>query len=147
MANPLKQLAGETAIYGFSTILARIINFLFVPMYTRTLTTESYGVVTEFMAYIAVLQVMLVLGLETGCFRFANKEGEDPHKIYSNALAAVTGLSLAFLAAMLVFAKPISSALGYDGYQAVIIYVGGILASDSITAILFAQLRQEHKAV
>ncbi len=147
MANPLKQLAGETAIYGFSTILARIINFLFVPMYTRTLTTESYGVVTEFMAYIAVLQVMLVLGLETGCFRFANKEGEDPHKIYSNALAAVTGLSLAFLAAMLVFAKPISSALGYDGYQAVIIYVGGILASDSITAILFAKLRQEHKAV
>lgn len=147
MANPLKQLAGETAIYGFSTILARIINFLFVPMYTRTLTTESYGVVTEFMAYIAVLQVILVLGLETGCFRFANKEGEDPHKIYSNALAAVTGLSLAFLAAMLVFAKPISSALGYDGYQAVIIYVGGILASDSITAILFAKLRQEHKAV
>ena len=30
MSNPLKQLAGETAIYGLSTILARIINFLFV---------------------------------------------------------------------------------------------------------------------
>ena len=29
MGNPLKQLAGETAIYGLSTILARIINFLF----------------------------------------------------------------------------------------------------------------------
>ena len=66
MANPLKQLAGDTAIYGLSTILARIINFLFVPFYTRLLTTESYGVVTEFMAYIAVLQVILVLGLETG---------------------------------------------------------------------------------
>src|SRR5574344_2813027 len=44
MANPLKQLAGETAIYGLSTILARIINFLFVPFYTRLLTTASYGV-------------------------------------------------------------------------------------------------------
>ena len=31
MANPLKQLAGETAIYGFSSILARVLNFLFVP--------------------------------------------------------------------------------------------------------------------
>ena len=79
MANPLKQLAGQTVIYGLSTILARIINFLFVPIYTRLLTPESYGVVTEFMAYIAVLQVVLVLGLETGCFRFANKEGVDPH--------------------------------------------------------------------
>ena len=55
MANPLRQLAGETAIYGLSTILARIINFLFVPFYTRMLTTASYGVVTEFMSYIAVL--------------------------------------------------------------------------------------------
>ena len=55
-------------IYGLSTILARIINFLFVPIYTRLLSPESYGVVTEFMAYIAVLQVVLVLGLETGCF-------------------------------------------------------------------------------
>ena len=64
MANPLKQLAGETALYGLSTILARVINFLFVPFYTRLLSTESYGVVTEFMAYIAVLQVVLVLGLE-----------------------------------------------------------------------------------
>ena len=53
MANPLKQLAGQTMIYGLSTILARIINFLFVPIYTRLLTPESYGVVTEFMAYIA----------------------------------------------------------------------------------------------
>ena len=68
MANPLKQLAGETVIYGLSTILARIINFAFVPIYTRLLTQASYGVVAEFMAYIAVLQVILVLGLETGCF-------------------------------------------------------------------------------
>ena len=93
MANPLKQLAGETAVYGLSTILARIINFLFVPFYTRLLTTASYGVVTEFMAYIAVLQVVLVLGLETGCFNFANREGVNPRKVYSNALAAVFGTS------------------------------------------------------
>ena len=33
--NPLKQLAGESAIYGFSSILARVLNFLFVPIYTR----------------------------------------------------------------------------------------------------------------
>ena len=147
MANPLKQLAGETAIYGLSTILARIINFLFVPIYTRLLTTESYGVVTEFMAYIAVLQVVLAMGLETGCFKFANKEGVDPRKVYSNALAAVTGLSLAFLAVMVAFSGPISSALGYGGYRSVVIYLGGILACDSVTAILFAKLRQEHKAL
>ena len=147
MANPLKQLAGETAIYGFSSILARVLNFLFVPIYTRTLSQVQYGVVTEFMAYIAILQVVLVLGLETGCFRFANKEGEDPRKVYSGALLAVFGLNLAFLAAMVAFSDPISAALGYAGYKRLIWYVAGILFCDSLTAILFAKLRQEHKAV
>ena len=147
MANPLKQLAGETAIYGLSSILARVLNFLFVPIYTRMLTQVQYGVVTEFMAYIAILQVVLVLGLETGCFRFANKEGEDPRRVYSGALLTVFGLNMAFLACMVAFSGPISAALGYEGYRSLIIYVASILFCDSITAILFAKLRQEHKAV
>ena len=147
MANPLKQLAGQTVIYGLSTILARIINFLFVPIYTRLLSPESYGVVTEFMAYIAVLQVVLVLGLETGCFRFANKEGVDPKKVYSNAFVTVFCISATFLALMIAFASPIASLLGYEGYQSCIMYMGGILALDAVTAILFAKLRQENKAL
>ena len=147
MANPLKQLAGQTVIYGLSTILARIINFLFVPIYTRLLTPESYGVVTEFMAYIAVLQIVLVLGLETGCFRFANKEGVDPRKVYSSAFVTVFCVSATFLALMIAFAQPIASALGYEGYQSCIMYMGGILAMDAVTAIMFAKLRQESKAL
>ena len=147
MANPLKQLAGQTIIYGLSTILARIINFLFVPIYTRLLSPESYGVVTEFMAYIAVFQVVMVLGLETGCFRFANKEGVDSRKVYANAFVTVFCVSATVLALMIGFASPIASALGYEGYEACIKYIGGILSLDAITAILFAKLRQESKAL
>ncbi len=147
MANPLKQLAGQTVIYGLSTILARIINFLFVPIYTRLLSPESYGVVTEFMAYVAVLQVVLVLGLETGCFRFANKEGVDPKKVYSSAFVTVFCVSATFLALMIAFAGPLSSLLGYAGYESCFMYMGGILSLDAVTAILFAKLRQESRAL
>ncbi len=147
MANPLKQLAGETAIYGLSTILARIINFALVPIYTRVLTQSNFGVVTELMSWIGVFQVVLVLGLETGCFKFASREGADSRKVFGNAFAAVFCSSALMLAVTLAFATPISSALGYDGYEAVIKYMGGILALDAITAILFAKLRQEHKAL
>ncbi|MGN0188228.1 MAG: lipopolysaccharide biosynthesis protein [Candidatus Cryptobacteroides sp.] len=147
MANPIRQLASETAIYGLSTILARIINFLFVPFYTRLLTTASYGVVTEFMAYIAVLQVVLTMGLETGCFKFASRAGTDSDSVFTNALSAVSGLSFAVLAILIAFSGPIAGGLGYGGYENCIMYVGGILCIDSITAILFAKLRQEHKAL
>lgn len=147
MANPLKQLAGETAIYGLSTILARIINFALVPVYTRVLTQADYGVVTELMSWIALLQVVLVLGLETGCFRFANREGSDSRKVYGSAFVTVFGVSASFLALCIAFANPIAGALGYDGFGSVIMYMGGILAMDSVTAIIFAKLRQEHKAL
>lgn len=147
MANPLKQLAGETAIYGLSTILARIVNFLLVPLYTRVLIDSDYGVVTEFMAYIAILQVALVLGLETGCFRFASREGVNQKAVFSNAFLTVSSLCTLFLLCMVLFSKPISSGLGYEGFSNVIIYVGAILAIDCSTAILFAKLRYEHKSI
>lgn len=147
MANPIKQLAGETAIYGLSTILARIVNFLLVPLYTRVLTTTDYGVVTEFMSYIAVLQVVLTLGLETGCFRYASKDGVDKQSVFGNAFLSVTGLCLLFFACMALFSGDLASGLGYEGHSNIIVYVSAILALDCPMAIIFAKLRHEHKAL
>ncbi|NLB67241.1 MAG: polysaccharide biosynthesis protein [Bacteroidales bacterium] len=147
MANPLKQLAGETAIYGLSTILARIVNFLLVPLYTRVLVQSDYGVVTEFMAYIAILQVVLMLGLETGCFRFASGEGVDKRFVFSTAFVIVSLLSLIFFLGTSLFAGNIASGLGYEGFSNIIIYVAAILAIDCSTAIVFAKLRYKHKAL
>jgi len=145
-ANPLKKLAGETAIYGFSTILARVINFVFVPIYTYNLSKANYGIATEFLAYIAILQVIFTLGLETGCFRFANKS-DQPSKVFSNALITTGGLSLIMLLLFSIFSGDIAGWLGYENYSRVIIYVAGILTMDSVTAILFAKLRFENRPV
>lgn len=147
MGSPLKKLAGETAIYGFSTILARMVNFFFVPMYTRVLSTGEYGFSSEILSYVAMLQVVLVLGLETGCFKFANHPNiENPEKPFSTAFITVLITSFFFFAFMFLFSNPFARAMGYDGYGKMIIYVGGILALDSITAILFARLRFFQKA-
>ena len=159
MANLIKKLAGETAIYGLSTILARMLNFLIVPLYTRVLATDNYGSYTEIMSYIAVLQVVLVLGLETGCFRFAtNGRGAQPSASeptqsasaeqlpFSTALFTVLSISLLFFGVLALFATPISNAMGYEGYSKMVIYSGGILALDAICAILFARLRFMQKA-
>jgi O-antigen/teichoic acid export membrane protein len=103
--NPLRRLAGETAIYGLSSILARFINFVFVPIYTRVLSTSQYGLATEVLAYIAILQVILTLGLETGCFRYANKH-DKPDEVFSNALVTVGSLSLIVLAGLTIGSVP-----------------------------------------
>ena len=145
--NPLKQLAGETAIYGLSTILARFVNFMLVPVYTNVLTTSDYGVVTEFMSYIALLQVVLVMGLETGCFRYASKEGVCPRSVFSNAFMSVLSLCLLFFGCTALWSGDIAAGMGYEGHANIIIYVAAILALDCPLAIVFAKLRHEHKAL
>ena len=147
MANPLKQLAGETAIYGLSSILAKVVNFLLVPLYTAVLTRAQYGVVTEFMAYIAIAQVVLTLGLETGCFRFASKEGGDSDKVFSNAFITVLGICLLFFCGVSLFADGISSALGYEGFSNMVVFTTATLLLDCPAAIIFARLRFDHKAL
>ena len=52
----LKKLASETAIYGLSSIVGRLLNYLLVPMYTRIFAQGEYGVVSELYAWVGVLQ-------------------------------------------------------------------------------------------
>ena len=145
-SNPLKKLAGETAIYGFSTIFARFINFIFVPIYTYKLSTDNYGIATYFLAYIAILQVLFTLGLETGCFRFANKSA-NPKLVFSNALLTTTIASGLFFAVTSIYNQEIAGMLGYEGFGFVIVYVAAILMIDSVTAILFARLRFQGRPI
>ena len=71
----MKRLAGETAIYGVSSIVGKFLNWMLVPMYTRVLATESdFGIVTNLYAWTALLMVILTYGMETGFFRFMNKK-------------------------------------------------------------------------
>ncbi len=141
----IKKLAGETAIYGTSTILARVVNFLFVPLYTREITTGSYGIFSEYFAYIVVLQVFLTFGLETGFFRYANKE-KDPKLVLTTTLTWISFLSILFFLFTFLGANQIAALFGRPEDSLCIMFIGATLCFDSITAILFARLRFEHKA-
>lgn len=142
--NPLKQLAGQTAIYGLSSIVARIINFFFVPLYTRMLTTGNYGLASELLAYIALLQVVLTFGMETGFFRFASKDKSRSEIIFSTALISLGATSLSFLLLIVVFSNQLSVFAEHPSIY--LIYAALILAIDCFTAILFAELRFKNKA-
>lgn len=69
----LRQLAGQTAIYGISSIVSRLLNYLLTPFLTRIMTTGEYGVITDMYALIPFAMVVLTMGMETGYFRFAGK--------------------------------------------------------------------------
>lgn len=146
MAN-FKTLAKDTAIYGLSSIIGRFLNYLLVPLYTYKISAASggYGVITNLYAYTALLLVILTYGMETTFFRFANKEGEDPKKVFSTILRMVGTTSLLFVALIIAFIGPISTALGYGDHPSYIWTMAVIVAMDAFQAILFSYLRYQQK--
>ena len=139
----LRTLAKDTAIYGLSSIVGRFLNYLLVPLYTAKLSAESggYGVITNVYAYTALLLVVLTYGMETTFFRFVNKEGEDPRRVYSTILISVGSTSLAFVALVLAFIGPVSSFMGYADHPSYVWTMTMTVAIDAFQCIPFAYLR------
>lgn len=144
--NPLRQLISQTAIYGLSSIVGRFLNYLLVPLYTYTFTTEQYGVVSEFYAYAGFFAVLLVWGLETGYFRFRRQEGLDNDAVYASALSFLVLINLIFLGAILAFKEPLADLLHYPDHPEYLLWFSIILTLDAITALPFARLRAENRA-
>ena len=148
MAKELKRLAKDTAIYGLSSIIGRILNWLLVPMYVRVLqSTGDFGIVTNLYAWTALLLIILTYGMETGFFRFINKEQQDPQQVYSTTLLSIGTTSILFLILGLSFLSPISSFLGYAETPAYVGMLIGIVALDAFTSIPFAYLRYANRPI
>ena len=145
----LKSLAKDTAIYGMSSIVGRFLNYLLVPLYTAKLTVESggYGVITNIYSYVALLLVILTYGMETAFFRFANKQDENPQRVYSSILISVGSTSLMFILLMLAFLPQVSSFIGYADHPEYVGVMAVCVAIDAFQTIPFAYLRHRKKAL
>lgn len=126
-----------------SSIIARFINFFFVPIYTRVLNPGNYGLASELLAYIALLQVILTFGLETGFFRFANKEKENAESLFSTASTWLLVTSAFFSLLIFAFSGSLSATMGHSTNYLLIVAL--ILSIDCFTAIYFAKLRFDNK--
>ena len=146
MAN-LKSVVKDTAIYGLSSIVGRFLNYLLVPLYTAKLSAASggYGVITNVYAYTALLMVILTYGMETTFFRYVNREGENPDKVYSTTMISVASTSLLFVLLVLLFLQPISSFMGYADHSSYIWVMAVTVAVDAFACIPFAYLRYKKR--
>lgn len=147
MMSQLKKLAGQTAVYGISSILGKTINFLLLPIYTAYLDKEALGSFTAIYAFIAFLNIIFTYGMETTYFRFATGKGLDPQKVFGQIQSLLITSSLSFGAILYFSAEPISLMLGYEGKSHLFRWVAWILAIDAVLAIPYAKLRKENKAL
>ena len=143
----VKSLVKDTAVYGLSSIVGRFLNWLLVPLYTICFAVEEYGVVTFMYSVVALVLVLLVYGLETGFFRFANHERwPDPLEVYSTSLISLIVSSSAFLVLVLVFLNPVSRWMECAANPEYVVIMAVCVALDVVMTIPYAYLRYRRRA-
>lgn len=147
----IKKLAGQTAVYGLSSIVGRLLNYFLVPLYTRIFSPAEYGVVSEMYAYATFFMVLYTYGMETAFFHFTEKNKRDssswsPEEVYGNGMFSLLFSSVFFSTLLILFSQIIATKLGYPNHSDYIRWFAWILALDAITSLPFARLRKEGRA-
>ncbi|MFO7723331.1 MAG: oligosaccharide flippase family protein [Bacteroidales bacterium] len=141
----LRQLAGQTAIYGVSSILGRLFNYLLVPIHTYNFINEQYGEVANMYAFAAILLVFLTYGLETAFFRFHNSSGKDP-VVFSTSFISIFFSTIVLVALVILNRGFFAFWLNVPNNPHFVTWFAVIVGMDAIVAIPYARLRALNKA-
>ncbi len=142
----LKKLAGDTMLYGMSTIVPRLLNWLLVTVHTRAFTEpEMLADNSQLYTYVVTLNVIYTFGMETAFFRYGSKK-ENQQQAFNQILSFVLVLGAVLSGVFIVFATPIIEAIGFPGKERLVMWLAIILFIDTLCAIAFVKLRANNQA-
>ena len=76
----IKQLAGESVIYGISRTTAKLIVIILIPIYARVFSPEEYGIVALIATLVSMLEMLFVLGLDNSSARWFYDTDDTAHR-------------------------------------------------------------------
>ncbi len=138
----LKRFFQDTFIYGFATVLPRLMNFILVGLHTDVLDRSEYAVNTTFYVWAAFFNVVLTYGMETAFFRYFST-AKDKAKVFSTAFITITCSTIFFFILVFIFREPIIEIV--DLQPQFFNYLLGILVLDTLVVVPFAFLRASNK--
>jgi len=87
--NKNRYLLKNTALYGISTFVTKLITFVMVPFYTYVLTKEQYGTVDIIFTTVNLLLPVLTLSIHLAVLRFALEKDSDKKLIFTYGILVV----------------------------------------------------------
>ncbi len=147
----IKKFAGQTAIYGLSTIISRLLNFVLTPVFVNVYPAKIFGTLTIMFSWASMLNAILAFGMETTFFRYLNKYENEKQKVYNNTFITVAALALVFLSFSSLFANDIAAWMqegkAVQDYATYVKYFIWILVADALAVIPFAKVRADEKPI
>jgi O-antigen/teichoic acid export membrane protein len=90
----LRHVSRHWLVYGLGSVANRVVGFLLLPLYTRYLTPEDYGIKAMVVAGVDMVGIFLSFGLRTAMIRFATDTdgGGVRREAVSTTLALFVGI-------------------------------------------------------
>jgi len=148
MKSSIKSLTKQTLVYGVGTIMARLVTFMLLPLYTNVMPAADYGLVALVFAFLGFMNHVYNYGLDSSVMRYYGSAETDTERreVYSSAIWMTLGSS--FILSLLVYglSHPLSRLLLSDpAYDDLLRYSAVILFFDCICRVPFALLRMEER--
>lgn len=147
----LKRFAGQTLIYGLSTVFSRLFNFILTPLFVKKYPVSVYGIFTNLYSWAAILNAILAFGMETTFFRYLQKNEKQKQKVFNNTFIVILFMVLLFVSSTMLYSKNISNwILPGNNVEDTATYVQlfiFILSADALAVIPFAKIRADGKAL
>ncbi len=109
----LRSLSKDSLIYGLGNASASVVSFLLLPLYTRFLNPEDYGILAVFTMYQSIIELSVSFGLSSGLFRYylMAKTEEEKREVLGTCFIIQVGLVVLLGAVLMGSSGLISSAL------------------------------------
>ncbi|MDQ3845070.1 MAG: polysaccharide biosynthesis C-terminal domain-containing protein, partial [Bacteroidota bacterium] len=142
----IKKLAGQTAIYGISTVIGRFLNVFLTFWLTYVYGAEKFAIFSLAYAYVTFLNVIFTYGMETSYFRFSQNE-KYKADVYSTSLISIILTTILFSGAMILYAPQIADIWRVPAHPEYVVWFAWIIGLDTLSAIPFARLRQQGRPI
>ncbi|RZL13736.1 MAG: polysaccharide biosynthesis protein, partial [Pedobacter sp.] len=146
----IKRFLGQAAIYGVTTVVSRMFNFILTPFFTTVFQPGVYSIFTKMYASASLVNAILAFGMESTFFRYLNKHEDKKQEVYNNSFLCITFLSSIFLITGLIFARPLALHFATEpgqvaDYVKYVQYFIWLLFIDAICVIPFAKIRADER--
>ena len=143
----IRSLGRQSLIYGFGHVLARIVTFLLLPLYTHLFTPEEYGVISLAYAFMGVALIFYKYGMDSALLKYAIAFKNEKQKVYLSTIYIMQVVTSLTFSIILYFSSPIISVYVLSVNEPkLVILLSYILACDAIWNLSVLLLRAEERS-
>lgn len=127
--NLLASIMGKSGAYGFSGLLAQLVGFIMLPIYTHHMTPQDYGVASLVIFMVSLSEIVFGARLGQAIPKYLHDKNYSftLPQLYTTAVIASTALSIIALAIVLLWSGGISILMFETADYRMAVIIGGLM--------------------